>query len=133
MKVLFICRANVGRSQMAAAIFNKISKNHKAISAGTHVEQREGQNLDEFVVKCMAEMGYDLSRKTMRQLNRDMVKEADKIIVLTDKEDLPDYIRDSPNVVFWSVEDGKGRPYGFVCKIRDEIKSLVERLVADID
>ncbi len=34
MKVLFICRANVGRSQMAEAIFNKFSEGNLAVSAG---------------------------------------------------------------------------------------------------
>ncbi|MCL5101750.1 MAG: hypothetical protein M1544_00105 [Candidatus Marsarchaeota archaeon] len=35
MKVLFVCKANVGRSQMAEAIFNKLAKGMAvATSAG---------------------------------------------------------------------------------------------------
>ena len=44
MKVLFVCVANVGRSQMAEAFFNRISA-HEATSAGSQVGDKEGQNL----------------------------------------------------------------------------------------
>jgi protein-tyrosine-phosphatase len=37
MKILFVCHANAGRSQVAKALFNKLSQ-HKAESAGTKVE-----------------------------------------------------------------------------------------------
>ena len=44
MKVLFVCLANVGRSQMAEAFFNRLSR-HQAGSAGSRVSAQEGQNL----------------------------------------------------------------------------------------
>jgi protein-tyrosine-phosphatase len=34
MKVLFICKGNVGRSQMAEAFYNKLSKNEEVFSTG---------------------------------------------------------------------------------------------------
>lgn len=133
MKVLFVCKANVGRSQMATAFFNKMSKKHHAIGAGTHVGENEGKPIHEFVVNCMAELGYDLSKNTRKQLTPKMVEEADKIIVMNDREDLPDYVKNSPKVVFWDVEDGKGKSYEFHCKSRDRIKTLVEKLVEEIE
>lgn len=37
MKVLFICKNNQFRSQMAASLYNKITGTDNAYSAGTHV------------------------------------------------------------------------------------------------
>jgi protein-tyrosine-phosphatase len=132
MKILFICKANVGRSQMAPALFNMLSKKHNSIGAGTHVKEKEGQPLHEFVVKCMTELGYDLSKNSRKQLTSEMVKESDKIIVMTEKENLPDYI-DMKKVAFWNIEDAKDMSYKFHCKIRDQIKTLVEKLVKEIE
>jgi len=131
MNVLFICRGNVGRSQMAPAFFNALSKKHKAIGAGTHISGKEGQPIHEFVIGCMAELGYDLSKCTKKQLTPKMAGETDRIIVMTEKKDLPDYI-DMRKVVFWNVEDAKGMSYEFHRKVRDQIKSLVEKLVREI-
>ena len=68
MNILFICKANAGRSQMANAFFNKLSKKNKSISAGALVNEKEGESLPEFVLKCMEEEGYDLSNEVRKQL-----------------------------------------------------------------
>lgn len=122
MRVLFICKGNVGRSQMAEAFFNRFSK-HQGVSAGTHVSKKEGQSVHELVINCMAELGYDLSGQKRKQLTPEMVEEADKVVVITKKEDLPDYVKNYPNLVFWDVEDAVNTSYGFHCKIRDQIKT----------
>jgi len=132
MKVLFVCRANVGRSQMAMEFFNRFSKKNHAFSAGTVVGDTEGKNLDEKVMNGMAELGYDLSKNTRKQLTLQMVEEADKIFVMAQKETIPDYLKNSKKTVYWNVPDGKGQPYYFVCKMRDQIKDLVEELVKEI-
>jgi protein-tyrosine-phosphatase len=131
MRILFICKSNVGRSQMAPAFFNKLSKKHKAVGAGTHVGENENQSLYEFVIKCMSEVGYDLSENTRKQLTSTMAKEADKIVVMTEKENLPGYV-DMKKVVFWNIEDAKDKSLEFHRQIRDEIKRLVEKLVKEI-
>ena len=46
MKILFVCVANVGRSQMAEAFCNKLSR-HEAISAGSQVGEKMGQILSD--------------------------------------------------------------------------------------
>lgn len=131
MKILFVCKSNVGRSQMAPVFFNRLSKKHKAIGAGTHVGEDENQPLHEFVIKCMAEFGYDLAKNVRKQLTPKIAKEADKIVVMTEKENLPSYI-DMSKVVFWDIEDAKDKSLEFHRQIRDEIKKLVEKLVREI-
>ena len=117
---------------MATAFFNTLSNNHHAIGTGTHVGDNEGRPLQELVIRCMAELGYDLSKETRRQLTPEIAHESDKIIVLNEKEDLPPYLRDSPKLIFWDVEDAKGTSYDFHVKIRDQIKGFVEELVREI-
>jgi len=129
MEFLFICRANVGRSQMAPAFFNRMTKKNHGSGAGTDVGGHEGEPLHEFVIRCMAELGYDLSRNTRRQLSQEMVKKADRIIVMTEKESLPGYAKSSKKLIFWDIKDAKDRNYEFHCQTRDQIKNLVEKLV----
>ena len=130
MNILFVCKSNVGRSQMAEAFFSRLSK-HKSISAGTNVFEKEGQPLHEFVVKCMAEEGYDLSKNKRKQITVEMTNKSDKIIVMAKLEELPSYL-DLKKVILWNVDDAKDMSYEFHCKIRGQIKNLVTELVTEI-
>ena len=57
IKVLFVCIHNSARSQMAEAFLNRLGEGRfKAQSAGL-----EAGKLNPYVVKVMAEEGYDLS------------------------------------------------------------------------
>lgn len=44
MKILFVCRGNVARSQMTEKIYNTLTRSHDAQSAGTQAEF-EGETL----------------------------------------------------------------------------------------
>jgi len=99
MKILFVCRSNAGRSQMAEAFFNKFSANDKAVSAGTHVEKKK---LPDFVVKCMKDLGYDISHKTRRKIIQSVANASDKIIVIMEPKErklLPDYVKKSGKTI----------------------------------
>src|SRR5665213_914852 len=88
MKILFVCQYNVGRSQMAAAMYNKLSSSSDAESAGTEVE-KPGQTLLErtkerggasHVIDVMQEEGIDVSNNSRRQVSKSMIKQYDQII-----------------------------------------------------
>ncbi len=73
MRVLFICRGNVGRSKMAEEFFNRISKNNRAVSVGSdnyyyrrfwHGRMKSTDP----VVKAMKEVGIDMSRNRIKKL-----------------------------------------------------------------
>lgn len=136
MKILFVCKANVGRSQMAEAFFNKLNQNkeNESWSAGAQVYEHEGETIGEnkkagFVVDVMNEEGIDVSDNVRNQLTSEMADDSDKIIMMADKELLPDFLKDSDKIVFWSVMDGKDTSYETHVQIRDEIKELVEKLI----
>ena len=133
MKVLFICRANVGRSQMAEAFFADLAPHHEAFSAGTHVEpELEGTPVANTVINSMREIGMTLEGKARNQLTPAMVEAADKVIALNSADELPDYLRRSPKLEVWNVPDMFQMDEQFYrdvrALIREKVLDLVNRL-----
>ena len=131
MKILFICRANVGRSQMAEAIFNKLTKKHSATSAGLEPHELENKNINEAkkVLECMKEIGCNLENKISKRLTKVMVENADKIIILGEKNNWPSFLENTDKIEYWEVEDAVYKNLEGHRKVRDEIKLAVERLI----
>ncbi len=124
---------------MAEAFFIKFSKKNEAISAGTQVFEKEGENIGKneeakLLIKIMNEEGINLSNNKVKQITPEMVKQADKIIVMAEKSECPDYLLKSKKVVFWNIEDVKGRydSYDYHIKTRDKIKEKVKKLVKEL-
>ena len=138
MNVLFLCRENVGRSQVAECLFNKLAadKNlpYKATSAGTNASDYEhfGKPLRELVVKTLAENGIDASQNFSKQLNEETAKDADVIVMLAEPELLPDYLKTDPRVQIWQIDDMKNKDLDFhrltTQKIRDKVTELIEEI-----
>lgn len=135
MNILFVCRANVGRSQMAEAIFNKLTKKHSAISAGLDPHKWENKSINEAkkVIKCMKEIGCNLKDKVSKRLTREIVENADKIIILGEKENWPSFLKNSNKVEYWEVEDPAHKNLDGHRKTRDEIKLLINKLIRRIE
>ena len=115
-KVIFICRRNRMRSQMAEAIYNNlIGENGIAESYGIDTLSEEiGREFSNFpkvinTVNVMKEHGIDLSKKFVKQLKPDNIKDFSKIIVVTKKEDVPEWLKEYP-LEFWDVYDPPGVP-----------------------
>ena len=143
MEVLFVCNGNITRSQIAKEMFNHLSTNH-AESAGTRVHQQEGQTLKEVVeeaaargvsvvvLRMMAEEQMDLSENTRKQVTAAMVDAADKVVVMADKDTLPDYLVANEKVVFWDLLDTLEGSYEFVVAVKEQIKQPVHDLVQEM-
>ncbi len=143
MEVLFVCNGNITRSQIAKALFNRLSTSH-AECAGTRVHQREGQTLKEVVeeaaargvsvvvLRMMEEEQMDLSENTRKQVTAAMVDTADKVIVMADRDTLPDYLLSSEKVVFWDLQDTLEGSYEFVLAVKEQIKQRVHELVQEM-
>jgi len=132
MKILFVCRGNVGRSQMAESLFKKyVPGNHEVLSCGTKLsgpEQPIGELIPSTnnVLAVMSEEGVDVADNIRNQLTPEMVEWADRVIMITDKHDsVPDYLAGSPNLTHWELPDPKGTDLETHRKIKDEIKGLI--------
>jgi arsenate reductase len=123
--VIFACVHNAGRSQMAAALFNKLADPLKgrAFSAGTS----PGERVHPEVVTVMQEEGIDLSGARPQRLTGELAAEAQLLITMGCGDECP-YVpglrRDD-----WPLADPKGQPIDRVRAIRDEIRALVETLI----
>lgn len=127
--VLFACVHNAGRSQIAAALFNRHANPSKAraISAGTQPADRVHPE----VVALMREMGIDLSGQQPQKLTEELAEQAQWLITMGCGDDcpvVPGTRRDD-----WPIADPKGQPPGRVREIVSEVEERVQRLITAQD
>ncbi len=128
-KILFICKGNSGRSQMAEAFFNYLSKTKNAISAGIKPDKR----IHPWTVRVMKEAGIDVSRRKPKLLTNRKMEKADKIIVMESEvlKNIPSEY--SSKLERWRIGKLLGKSPKKVRVIRNQIKKRVERLIKAID
>lgn len=125
--VIFACVHNAGRSQMAAAFFNKCADPSKAraISAGTQPVYQVHLR----VKMAMSEVDIDLSGATPKKLTPELATGASYVITMGCKENCP-YIP-SATMMDWPFEDPNGKELDQVRVIRDMIKAKVLNFLAE--
>lgn len=79
----------------------------------------------------MKDIGRDITKLEPKQLTTGMIDESDILIWITE-EDPPEWVKPK-KIVRWDVSNPKGENYEFFCKVRDQIKKLVEDLVKDME
>ena len=128
-KVIFACRHSAGRSQMAAAFFNRLADpaRARAEAAGTTPADRVHPE----VVAVMGELGIDLSDRVPRRLTRELAEQADVVVTMGCGDECP-YIP-GRRYVDWDLPDPKGRPLDEVRATRDDIARRIDALVAELD
>lgn len=123
---IFACVHNAGRSQMAAAFFNRLADPDKAvaISAGTE----PAPHVHTEVLKVMQEIGIDLSTAQPQLLTEELARGARLLVTMGCGEKCP-YV---PGLrrEDWPLRDPKGLPIDDVRKVRDEVKLRVMGLTS---
>ena len=125
-KVVFACVHNAGRSQMAAAWFNRLADPAKAhaVSAGTQPADR----VHPIVVEVMKEVSLDAGLNRPQRLTGDLARDASLLVTMGCGDEcpyVPGLARDD-----WPLRDPKDRPLDEVREIRDDIRDRVAALVA---
>jgi len=123
--VIFACVHNAGRSQMAAAFFNRLADpaRARAASAGTN----PGDRVHPEVVSAMREQGIDLEGATPQRLTESLARDAQWLVTMGCGDEcphVPGLRRDD-----WPLEDPKGKSAERVRVIRDEVRSRVVDLL----
>lgn len=133
-KILFICQANVGRSQMAEGFYNNFTSSTNGTSAGTN---DYGKNYDfrpsPNIIQIMNEVGIDISRQLMKVVSQELIDQAEKIVVLCERERCPDIILTNQKTVYREVEDPFQQDLEIMRKIRDEIRELVKEFLPTVN
>jgi arsenate reductase (thioredoxin) len=130
--ILYVCVHNAGRSQIAEAFTNRLAGERglavRALSAGTVV----GEKINPAALAVMQEVGVSMAGQTPKQLTQAMADTADRIITMgcgVDAEVCPARFHLSED---WGLDDPKGQSIEKVRAIRDEIKTRVEALLAEV-
>ncbi len=139
MKVLFVCKANVGRSQVAQAVFEGLS-GHDAMSAGSAADEvfarepRPSRKVKHarYSFAYMKERGMDIGERERTQLTPELVGEADRVIVIMPKDDWPSYLIASEKAVLWDLPDPIDTTRDGAWRIFDEVVERVRSLVEEI-
>jgi protein-tyrosine-phosphatase len=126
--VMFVCVHNAGRSQMAQGFLQHL--------AGDRVEVRSSgtmpaDQVNPSAVEAMRELGIDISLAKPKVLTDEDVRASDYVITMGCGDACPFY--PGKKYLDWKLDDPAGKGVEAVRPIRDQIKKLVEQLVAEID
>ena len=140
MKVLVVCHANVGRSQVAQVCFERISKND-SLCAGMGVDEqaadRPSKKMKDIanprpVEFIKTEFGVDVSERDRLQLTPRMIEDANLAIIIHEKQAWPDYLQEGGKVVFWDIPDTGDFDDDGAYEIWKQVQRRVEELVREI-
>lgn len=104
--------------------------------AGDRVEVRSagsapGNTVNPAAVAAMAEEGIDISKATPKILTDEAVEASDYVITMGCGDACPFF--PGKTYLDWVLDDPAGQGVEAVRPIRDEIRGLVENLIAEID
>jgi arsenate reductase len=125
--VLFACVHNAGRSQIAAALFNRDADplRARAISAGT----QPAALVHPEVVAAMRRRGIDLSSQRPQKLTPELASTADWLITMGCGDEcpvVPGVKRDD-----WPLQDPNGQSADVVEHIIDDIEARVRGFIRE--
>ena len=126
-RVLYVCRRNAGRSQMAAAFTAHYGQGKVTVaSAGT----APADTVDPTVAVAMREVGIDIRQNLPRRISEADVRATDICITMGCGDQCPVL----PNVRYldWPFDDPAGRDLTDVRPIRDGIERNVRALLEEL-
>jgi len=128
--VLFVCVKNGGKSQMAAGLMRKITGNTVTVdSAGT----KPGLAINALSAETLLEVGVDITGQTPKQLTDELIRSADRVIVLG--RDAQFRTVDSTPVEVWDTDEPSERGIDGIDRmrlVRDDIAARVEVLATEL-
>jgi protein-tyrosine-phosphatase len=125
--VLFLCTHNAGRSQIALGYFRALAgDNAVAWSGGSE----PGDQVNPAAVAAMAEVGIDISGEFPKPWTDEVVRAADVVVTMGCGDACP--VFPGKRYTDWELTDPNGLDVAAVRPIRDEIKTRVEALLAEL-
>jgi protein-tyrosine-phosphatase len=126
-RVLFVCVHNAGRSQMAAGFMETLSGGKvEVFSAGSAPKD----SINPIAVEAMSEVGIDIANNSPKILTTEAVQASDVVITMGCGDTCPFF--PGKRYEDWVLDDPAGQGIQEVRVIRDEIKSRVTALLAEL-
>jgi arsenate reductase (thioredoxin) len=126
-RVLFVCIHNAGRSQMAAGYATALSGGAIEVRSGG---SEPGNEINPVAIAAMAEEGIDISHGLPQLMTTEAVRDSDVVITMGCGDVCP--IFPGKRYEDWELTDPSGLPIDQVRPIRDEIKTRVQTLLAEL-
>ena len=127
-KVLFLCRENACRSQMAGAFAQHLASDRLDVSTGG---SRPAEKINPDTVAVMAEKKIDLAFRKPQGIEAALAGgQADAVVTMGCGEECPvapGALREN-----WDLPDPSGQPLETLRRVRDEIESRVKQLIATL-
>ncbi|MBT4376907.1 hypothetical protein HOD29_06040 [archaeon] len=129
MKILFVCRHNRFRSQVAESYFKKINKNKNLVAKSAGIFKGR-YPLDHQQSQIAKKLGIKINKRP-QAISEDLLAWQEVIIVITN--DLPKglfkYSVHNYKVINWKIPDEVNGNEENIEKIINQIKKKVEKLV----
>jgi arsenate reductase (thioredoxin) len=126
-EVLFVCVHNAGRSQMAAALLDRVAQGRVHVRSAGSIPANE---IHAGVREAMAEIGIDVSQEFPKPLADEVVRAADVVVTMGCGDACPIY--PGKRYLDWDLEDPANMGIDGVRAIRDEIDRRVRALLEEI-
>jgi len=125
--VLFLCTHNAGRSQIALGYFRALAGDRAVAWSGG---SEPGDQVNPAAVAAMAEVGIDISQEFPKPWTDEVVRAADVVVTMGCGDACP--VFPGKRYEDWTLTDPNGLDVESVRPIRDEIKTRVETLLAQL-
>ena len=126
-EVLFVCTQNSGRSQMAAALLDRLG------GAKVHVRSAGSLPAGEVnptVVQVMTQHGFDLAAAFPKPITDDFIRAADVVIAMGCGDACPIY--PGRRYLDWDLPDPADQTPQIVAGIADRIETKVRQLLTEL-
>lgn len=125
-KVMFVCKKNSRRSQMAEGFARTLGDGKIAVtSAGLEASQ-----VDPMTVAAMSEVDIDINEQTSKPLSDFNAQDYDAVISLCGcGVNLPEEWVSREVFQDWQLDDPEGQSIETYRRVRDEVKERVDKLI----
>ncbi|MEN3612443.1 arsenate reductase ArsC [Plantactinospora sp. ZYX-F-223] len=125
--ILFVCVHNAGRSQMAAGWLRHLAGDTVEVrSAGSAPADR----VNPAAAEVMREVGIDITTQVPKLLDWETAETSDVIVTMGCGDACP--VFPGKRYEDWQLDDPAGQGVDAVRPIRDEIRTRVEKLLAEL-
>ena len=127
-KILFACRENACRSQMASAFAQYLAgEKFEVLNGGS--EPADKINPD--MIKVMHEKGIDMAFRSPQSIEAAISNNSPEVIVTMGCGEECPFVPGA-QMLDWDLPDPAGKPLDFMRQVRDEIENRVKNLIKEL-
>ena len=128
-RVMFVCKKNSRRSQMAEGFARSLGENKIVVTSSG----LESSQVDPKVNQVMSEVGIDISNQTSKPLSDFKPEDYDAVISLCGcGVNLPEGWVLRKVFQDWQLDDPEGEPIETFRRVRDEVQERVAQLIQSL-